>query len=418
MNIGYASLTIGVEDANFRTCRMKDASNKNLREIISHNLASLDRIIDYNIKNDISLFRISSDIIPFGSSPVNELAWWDIFADELKSIGDKAKEFGMRLSMHPGQYTVLNSLDEDVVARAVDDLAYHARFLDALGLDSTSKMILHIGGVYGNKEAALSRFKNNYLKLDEAIKARLVIENDDKSYNIAEVLELGYELDIPVVYDNLHNEILGFDPSKSDSYWIKKAKETWKSKDGKQKIHYSQQALGKRTGSHSDTIDLKKFKNFVDNLDLDYEIDIMLEVKDKNLSAIKVKNLLETYRIQSLELEWSRYKYNILEHSPANYMKIRQLLKDKSTYPVLEFYEIIDRSLAEDIEIKNGINSAQHVWGYFKDIASEKEKKRFLSYLASYERGTYSIKAIKNLLYKMAEKYEEDYLLSSFYFYF
>lgn len=299
MNIGYASLTVGVEEANFRTCRMKDASKENLREIISHNLSSLDRIIDYNTKNDISLFRISSDIIPFGSSPANELAWWEVFADELKSIGDKAKEAGMRLSMHPGQYTVLNSLDEDVVSRAVDDLAYHTRFLDALGLDSSSKIILHIGGVYGDKQAALARFKKNYLKLDESIKARLVIEND---------------------------------------------------------------------------------------------------------------------KIQFLEIEWSKYKYNILEHSPASYMEIRQLLKDKSSYPVLEFYKIIDESLAQDIEIKNGINGAQHVWGYFKDQASEGEKKKFLSYLASYERGTYSIKAIKGLLHKMAVKYEEDYLLSSFYF--
>lgn len=416
MNIGYACLTLGVRDTNFRACIKKNASRENLIEIIQFNLKSLESIIDYNIKNQIKLFRISSDIIPFGSSPVNDLKWWEIFKADLEKIGDKVRSSGMRVSMHPGQYTVLNSDKEDVVKRAVEDLVYHNIFLDSLGVDEKSKIVIHIGGVYGDKRSAIHRFKENFILLEDNIKSRLVIENDDKSYNINEVLEIGNYLNIPVVYDNLHNQVLNFDTTKSDKYWIDRAEETWREKDGPQKIHYSQQNSEKRSGSHSETIDLRIFKNFID--DLDNDIDIMLEVKDKNLSAIKANNYLNNKKIKYLELEWSKYKYNVLEHSPQGYNYIRNLLKDKASYPIFEFYDLIDSALKEDIIIENAINSANHVWGYFKNKATEKEKKQFFTYLKSYEKGIFSTKAIKKILWKMAVKYHEDYLLSSYYFHF
>lgn len=418
MNIGYASLTRGVRGANFKSITMKNASKKNLEKVIKHNLKSLDRIIDYNIKNNISLYRISSDIIPFGSSPVNKLDWWEVFSKDLKLLGDRIRSAGIRVSMHPGQYTVLNSPKEDVVARAIEDLEYHNRFLDSMEVDKKSKIILHIGGVYGDKQGAIDRFKANYRLLSQGIKSRLVIENDDKSYNIGEVLEIGESLNIPVVYDNLHNEILNFDPSKTDLYWIKLAGKTWEREDGRQKIHYSQQAENKRRGSHSETIDLGVFKDFITSLEAIEDIDVMLEVKDKNISAMKVINYLGKENIKSLEDEWSKFKYNILEHSPNIYKEIRELLKDKGSYPVLEFYDLIDRALAEEIKIGNGVNAAQHVWGYFKDQAEEKEKRKFLSYLESYKKGSYSIRAIKSMLEKLAIKYRSEYLLVSYYFHF
>lgn len=109
MKIGYACLVIGVKNTNFRSVTMKNASEEKLLEIIEHNLKSLNNIIDYNIENSIKLFRITSDLIPFGSSPVNTLNWWVIFSSQFKSIGEKIRSSDMRVSMHPGEYTVLNS---------------------------------------------------------------------------------------------------------------------------------------------------------------------------------------------------------------------------------------------------------------------------------------------------------------------
>lgn len=415
MRIGYACLTLGIPETNFRNCTLKNANGNNLLSIIEHNLNSLENIIDYNIQNNIRLFRISSDLIPFGSSPVNDVNWQDVFSKKLDSIGNKIKNEGIRISMHPGQYTVLNSPKEDVVKRTIEDLNYHNKVLESLGVGIDNKIILHIGGVYEDKEKAINRFIFNFQLLDDKIKQRLVIENDDKSFNIDDVLRIGKTLNIPVVFDNLHNEVLPFDPTMDSKYWIDKCRETWKEEDGPQKIHYSQQNQDKRLGAHSNTINLESFMNFI--RDLDSNIDIMLEVKDKNFSAVKcINSISESKKINMLELEWSKYKYSILEHSPENYNKIRQLLKNKNEYPVIEFYDLIDEALANEDIVGNSINSALHIWGYFKSIATDDEKKKFKRYLESYEQGSTSKNRLKKLLWEMTLKYNQTYLLDSYYF--
>ena len=343
MNIGYACLTVGVFGVKQRTCIIKNATPDILMSLIQSNLAALDKIIDYNIKNNIRLFRISSGIIPFGSHQINTLNWWEIFGNQLKEIGNKALCGGIRLSMHPGQYTVLNSPNNAVVERAVDDLKYHAMFLDALGLGTEHKIILHIGGVYDDKAAAARRFIFQYRRLNNNIKNRLVIENDDRHYNISDVLSIGLSEDIPVVFDILHHKV-NTDNMRSLEEWILSCKNTWKTEDGAQKIHYSQQEKDKRQGSHSATLNAYDFSQFYNNLPVK-DADIMLEVKDKNLSAIKYINAISTPKIQRLEEEWARYKYKVLEHSPKAYNLIRQLLKEKSSYPFAEFYKLIDEAL-------------------------------------------------------------------------
>ncbi|WP_077368202.1 UV DNA damage repair endonuclease UvsE [Anaerosalibacter sp. Marseille-P3206] len=416
MNIGYACLTVGVPDTDQKSCMLKNANKEKLLELISYNLNSLENIIDYNIKNKIKLFRISSDIIPFGSNPVNNLEWWDIFDSQFSRIGHKIKTSGMRVSMHPGQYTVLNSPKKEVVENAIEDLRYHTKILDTLGIGEDNKIVLHIGGVYNDKSQAIRRFISNYRELDDSVKRRLIIENDDKSYNISDVLEIGSIINVPVVFDNLHNQVNPFDKSKSDYYWIDKCKETWREKDGIQKIHYSQQNPLKKAGSHSSTIQINKFMSFYEGLERD-DIDIMLEVKDKNLSAVKCINCTSSDKsIKDLEIEWSRYKYMVLENSPSDYVEIRKLLNDKDAYPATEFYNLIQNALSKEITIGNSINAALHIWGYFKKKATDREKNSFLNNIEKYEQGQTSLKTIKNNLWKIAVKYNQSYLLDSYYF--
>lgn len=414
MKIGYAALTKGIPNTDFKSLRLQDLDREKFENILSHNLKSLDNIIDYNIKNNINHFRISSDIVPFGSHEKMVFDWQNTFKDILNSIGEKIDQGDIRISMHPGQYTVLNSKDNGVVKRAIKDLRYHTDFLNSLNRNSQNKIILHIGGVYGDKESAIERFCVNYRELDEDIKSRLIIENDDVSYGFNEVLNIGLEEKIPVVYDNLHNSINN-DNYKSDRENILLSSKTWESSDGIPKIHYSQQAEGKRVGSHSDTIDLEIFKEFHNSIK-DLNIDIMLEVKDKNLSTVKVNNLLYENSINILEDEWAKYKYLILEHSPSIYEEIRGLLKDKSNYPVLEFYRLIDRALEEEVQYGRSINSLDHVYGYFKNLDS-KEIKKYNRYILQYEKGNYTINPIKKYIYLLAEKYELTYLLNSYYFF-
>ena len=216
--------------------------------LAGENLAALARMIDYNIANHILLYRISSDIVPFGSSLAADLPWDSLYAEQA-SIRSQTKiaSSGMRVSMHPGQYTVLNSPDSGVVRRAIEDLSYHARFLDALRLDATHKIILHVGGKYGDAPSALARFATVYRDLDRRrFTKRLILENDGSIFHISEVLELCARIGAPAVYDNLHNAINPADTSKSDAYWISLCRETWRAADGVQKTHYSQQHPQKR----------------------------------------------------------------------------------------------------------------------------------------------------------------------------
>jgi UV DNA damage endonuclease len=416
MSIGYACLCVGVPDTKLKTCIQANATKENLNELIQHNLLSLENIIDYNIKNGIKLFRISSDIIPFGSSPVNSLNWRQTYASRLSTIGEKIRRNGIRVSMHPGQYTVMNSPNPDVVRRAVDDLKYHTEVLESLGVSSKHKIILHIGGMYGDKKLASERFIRNYLMLDGKIKERLVIENDDKCYNIGDVIDIAEKSNMPVIYDNLHNQLNPCDDTKSDTHWINRCKNSWALKDGCQKIHYSQQDNSRKAGSHSNSINAAQFVDFYQGLRRE-DIDIMLEVKDKNLSAVKCINCISPEkRIGRLENEWSKYKYSVLEKSKNDYDEARFILKNKSAYPVLDFYRLVENALNRQQIPGSAVNAALHVWGYFKDTAQEKEKDGFFNLLDAYQNGAVSLGRIKRYLFKLTQKYNQEYLLNSYYF--
>lgn len=416
MSIGYACLVLGVPGTDLRAVTKKNATDEKLLEIIRHNLNAFERMVEYNIKAGIGLYRISSDLIPFGSSPVNALPWWELFAEEFDRIGEKIRRSGMRVSFHPGQYTVLNSPDEGVVERAIEDLRYHNRMLECLGVGYDHKIVLHIGGVYGDKESAVQRFIDTFAQLDEPIQKRLIIENDDRLYTIEDVLRVSNETGSPVVYDNLHHAVNPPEDPKDDTYWIQEAAKTWKEEDGRQKVHYSQQAPGKRLGAHTDTIHLNTFLRYYRQLE-DPEIDIMLEVKDKNLSAVKCINATRSDKgISALEKEWARYKYTVLERSQPLYRQIRTLLKDKEAYPVEEFYALIEQVLETEVEPGNAVNAIQHVWGYVKNDADEKEKRTFERNLDKYQAGNLKLSTFKRHLQRLTDKYEQPYLRETLYF--
>lgn len=415
MNLGYACLALGVPDTKMRTCRLVSTTPEHLKTLTELNLHALEAMIQYNIRNGIRLYRISSELIPFGSHPAVSFAWQDIFRERLLTIGKVLRDAGMRVSLHPGPYTVLNSTNPDVVDRSIDELVYHERVLSSLGMDNTHKIVLHIGGVSGDKRQALQRFHTHFTYLDNAVKNRIVIENDDRHFHVADVLETGHALGVPVVFDNLHHQINGCD-SLSPSEWIDACSATWRGQDGAQKIHYSQQDEAKRAGAHSQTIRVRDFVGFCETL-LDNNIDIMIEVKDKNLSVIKCALCLkENGQISELERQWSFYKYLVLEKNPAGYSAIRQLLKDKASYPALDFFDIIEESLYADENIGYAVNAAQHVWGYFKSVCTQKEKAGFDKLINDYALGHTPFLRVKKHFLRLSIKYQIKYLLDSYFF--
>lgn len=414
--IGYACQNLDILDNKYKTVRVANFNDEIGKQLIAHNLKVLEDTIDYNIENDIKLFRISSSLIPFASnSKIMKFDWKNEFANTLERIRNKIVFNDIRISMHPGQYVILNSLNDKTIQSSIDELDYHADVIEVLGGCKKNKMIVHIGGVFNNKTESINRFIDvvNH-RLSKKIKDHLVIENDDRLYNIEDVLYISSMTKLPVVFDNLHNEI-NKGPSHYDNRTIlTKVLKTWKSEDGRTKIHYSQQATNKRIGAHTETINAEQFLKFYLPLE-DLSFDIMLEVKDKNRSAIKI-NLLFDNDIKVAEKEWSRYKYLVLGKSASNYLKIREILKNKNQFKADEFYRIIDDSLLMKENVPSEVNALQHVYGYFKKMASKKEKEVFLSNLMKYQESKITLNKVKKQLRTLALKYEINYLINSYYF--
>lgn len=414
MRIGYACIPLTV---NYRTNRgfiLKNFTYERLCSTVKENLNDLKLILQSNIKNNIYLFRISSDIIPFGSHEVNDINWWDIFQEELSDIGNFIIENSIRVSMHPGQYTVLNSPSKEVLYKSIKELEYHNRFLNSLGVDNTNKIVTHVGGVYGDKKSAADRFLENFKYLSDSCKERIIVENDEKMYDIEDVLNICNKINVPAVLDNLHHKC---NPSLSNDFnlIIKEVISTWKEKDGVPKVHYSDEDKTKRLGAHSSFVYSENFLEYYNKIK-NYEIDIMLEVKDKDISAIKCTNLLSAYNDDNkikksiIYKEWARYKYLVMEKDYSLYKKCSALVNSKGD--IVEFYKFVDECLDMPFNERNFINTAQHVWGYFKKVASEKEKMQFSILM---ENSKEYIK-IKEKLKRLAIKYNEEYLLDSYYF--
>lgn len=413
--IGYACLNNDVNPNTYKTCRLSDISESRIRELVNHNLNVLDKTLDYNIRHNNKMFRVSSSLIPFASHNSNTLNWQEEFNDVFLKLRKKIKDHDIRISCHPGQYTLINSPNNYVVNASIKDLMYHATLMELLSGDPNHKMILHVGGIYGDKESAIERFIKQYHELSPLIKKYLVIENDDRLFTLEDILRIHQSTGVPCVFDNLHHECNPslLDLSKQELF--NKIVNTWKTVDGVPKMHYSQQALGKRVGSHSETIDLSVFIRDLNEFYDFGNVDIMLEVKDKNRSFKKIE-AWQSGRSVQLEKEWARYKYVVMSKSQKHYNDLRILFKDNKSVDAQSMYRIIDESLQMPENTKYSINAFDHIWGYFKHKATDKEKDGYLSKKEKYLQGTLSYKSLLSYLQKLSIKYDVEYLLDSYLF--
>ncbi|MDD3014091.1 MAG: UV DNA damage repair endonuclease UvsE [Candidatus Gastranaerophilales bacterium] len=287
--IGYACINTSIDATTNKTCRLGNCTDERLRQLIHSNLSGLKEVISWNNRHNIFLYRVSSVIIPFASHEVNKIQWWEEFKDDFEEIGKLIKNTQMRVSMHPGQYVNINSNSPEIVKSSLKELDWHAKFLDSLNLDSTHRLIFHTGGVYGDKTEAKRRFIKEYKNIPENIKARLTLENDDKSYNVQDVLNIHQKTGIPIVFDILHHQVNNTGKKIDDDLEsiLKLCFATWNDKTGIPKIHYSTQRPGARPGMHADSINIDEFIKFYlkfKNLDFD----IMFETKNKEKSVLEV----------------------------------------------------------------------------------------------------------------------------------
>jgi len=292
IRIGYPCINRTLKCRPDKTFRLSSFSKSLFIEKVENNLKCLLEILDFNFKNQIYFFRISSDTIPFASHPVNRIKWELIFKDILTEIGKKIKEYNIRVGMHPDQFVVLNSPDNEIVKRSIKELLYHLKLLESLDTKRDAKIQIHIGGAYGDKKSAIERFIKNYNKLPSSLKERLVIENDERLYTLKDCLYLSERLGIPIVADYFHYRLNNCGERFGEI--LRDVIKTWRPEDGPPIIDYSSQKGLTKLGRHTQRINLKNFAIFLEEIiKIDSDFDIMLEIKDKEVSAIIAINFLK-----------------------------------------------------------------------------------------------------------------------------
>jgi UV DNA damage endonuclease len=275
---------------------------------LRHSLEYLSAILEYLDDKDIRMYRMTASLAPYATHP--DLPQFhrqvEECADQLAAVGARARELDIRLSTHPGQYIVLNSETESVVAGAIRDLECQAAMMDAMGLGPEAVVVLHVGGAQGD---ALGRFEAGFEQLTPAAQQRLVIENDDRTFGLNDVLELHRRTGLRVVWDILHHHCN--DPDGiPDREALELALGTWPS-DVTPKIHYStpktaleerKKKVGRRTvtefvlpqlRAHADMIDPIAFAQFEREIATGLEFDVMLEAKGKDLALLRLREQLE-----------------------------------------------------------------------------------------------------------------------------
>jgi UV DNA damage endonuclease len=223
---------------------------------------------------------------------------------ELARVGRRAAELDVRLSLHPSQYVVLNARDERIARQSMLDLDSQARLLDAMEQGPEAVVVLHVGGVYGDRAAALERFVRNFERLTEPARRRLVIENDESSFSVADCLWVHARTGAPVVFDHQHHRLNPGAMRTRDA--ARAALATWPERVTP-KIHFSSPRLdGREIGrgkevrveapllrQHADYVDPFTFAGLLHGL-RDRRFDVMLEAKAKDLALLKLRADLRT----------------------------------------------------------------------------------------------------------------------------
>lgn len=267
---------------------MEQEKLNKLKQVTMTNLEDLEKIIQYNIKNKIHFYRMTSKLIPLATHP--EVEGWDyskFFSIDLNAIGSLIKSAHMRVDTHPDQFDVINSHKEDVFQKTIRDLQHHEEIFNALGIEQP-KTVIHVGGSFGGKEEGKKRFIENFKRMPESIQRKIILENDDKVYNIVDVLDICKELKIPMVLDFHHHWCNGALDLKLENY-IKEILDTWKEEVLPPKFHLSSPKDHPMDRKHSDFISIQDFLKAIEFLEkYKLDVDIMLEAKKKDQALFQL----------------------------------------------------------------------------------------------------------------------------------
>jgi UV DNA damage endonuclease len=300
-----------------------------LEAVCLANVKDISKMVRWNEKFHIRFMRLSSEMFPFASHAEYGYTLAPFASEALAEAGKVVAELNHRVTTHPGQFTQLGSPRQSVIENAIRDLIYHDEMLSLLKLPEQQNrdavMILHMGGVFEGKAETIERFKENYAKLSDSVKNRLVLENDDVCYTVHDLLPVCEELNIPFVLDYHHHNIL-FDSDKIregtadivDLY--PRIFATWERKGITPKMHYSEQTPPAITGKQR-----RKHNPRPWTLPpCPPNSDLMIEAKDKEQAVFE---LMRTFKLPGFDsfadiIPYERFDDNKVADSAAGQRKI------------------------------------------------------------------------------------------------
>lgn len=262
---------------------------RKLAALIRSNAENLKRAFERCAELQIGAFRINSELLMLATHAnagyrLEELPE----ADTLQKLFDEARiradRLGVRRSLHPDQFVVLNSPDPRVRANSRAELEHQRLLADLCG---ATEINLHAGGVYGDRVAALDRLRREIDTLPEPLRQKLTLENDDRSYTPAELLPLCRELGIPFTYDVHHHRV------NPDHLTIEEATraaaETWRGRKIPPHVHLSSPQLPWSTPGdhrpHAGWIDPADFPECWRDMDL--TVDVEAKEKENAIAALR-----------------------------------------------------------------------------------------------------------------------------------
>lgn len=314
MRLGYCCINLSLKDQGITINRgmvKKTWLARGIQyagELAELNLKDLCKILQWNVANDIRVYRMSSDIFPWMSEyRLEDLPNYAQIKEVAEQIGEYVHQHGLRLSFHPGQFDVLASPNEEVVRKTIYDLDQHARIMDLMLLPQNydAPINIHIGGSYGDKETALTRFCENFQKLAPSTKARLVVENDDKAsqFGVADLYNGVYmKVGCPITFDHFHHRFCTNDlPAETAA---RLASTTWHRHCPLQ--HFSS---SKALYEDASVINRSHADYVYDHIpDYGFEVDIEVEAKAKDLAVLKYREDTKTvapFEVKLFEFEKS-----------------------------------------------------------------------------------------------------------------
>jgi UV DNA damage endonuclease len=253
----------------------REESLEKLSSIISNNFSVTEKIIRHCACSGIKGYRLSSDLCPVIKHPdvmlnLEDLPNYGFIKYEIDKVKKAIKDTGIRVSAHPSEYITLTSDDPVKVNHSLIDLEFHGEIFDRLELSQSyyNPLNIHIRKE-GNAEELSKTFMDNYNKLSDGVKKRLVLENNDtgNTWTVANLKKYFYsDYGIPVTFDNLHHEMLNHDVSHYDAFYD--ALSTWTVQP---LFHYSEGKNGTRA-----------HKDMAENLPVHYNEDVMFDVELKS----------------------------------------------------------------------------------------------------------------------------------------